>query len=49
VKPYGIKELARTGVIAMARGVQPHRESTPASGKRIRTLNAPATAALPPS
>ena len=23
MKPYGIKELARTGVIAMARGMQP--------------------------
>jgi acetolactate synthase-1/3 small subunit len=49
VKPYGIKELARTGVIAMARGVQPHKETATAGGKRIRTLNAPATAALPPS
>ena len=50
MRPYGIKELARTGVIAMARGTQSHKEhATPTSGKRTRSLNAPATAALPPS
>ena len=50
IKPYGLKELARTGVIAMARGVQPTKETTaPGSSKRTRSLNAPATAALPPS
>src|SRR5436190_4404769 len=45
IKPYGLKELARTGVIAMARGVQPTKETaTPGSAKRTRSLNAPATA-----
>jgi acetolactate synthase I/III small subunit len=49
--PYGIKELARTGVIAMARGMQPDRDApdSPAGGKRTRSLNAPAGVALPPS
>lgn len=50
MKPYGIKELARTGVIAMARGMQPTRgASTSASKRRTRSLDAPSTAALPPS
>jgi len=54
LKPYGIKELARTGVIAMARGTQQAKEesaekSAPAGGKRKRSLDAPAAAALPPS
>lgn len=54
LKPYGIRELARTGVIAMARGTQQAREEgekpAPATGgKRKRSLNAPAAAALPPS
>lgn len=52
VRPYGITELARTGVIAMARGMQP-AEPKPAGaaagGKRKRSLDAPAAAALPPS
>jgi acetolactate synthase-1/3 small subunit len=55
LKPYGIKELARTGVIAMARGTQQAKEdaaeksgSAP-GGKRKRSLDAPAQAALPPS
>jgi acetolactate synthase I/III small subunit len=51
MKPYGIRELARTGVIAMARGMQPSKDdatATPA-GKRVRSLDAPAAAALPPS
>src|SRR5206468_191469 len=53
LKPYGIKELARTGVIAMARGTQQAKEDaaekTPAApgGKRKRSLDAPAAAALP--
>jgi acetolactate synthase-1/3 small subunit len=50
MRPYGIKELARTGIIAMARGVQPTK-AIPAAGsaKRARTMNAPAAASLPPS
>ena len=53
---YGIKELARTGVIAMARGTATARDAvatggqTPATGgKRVRSINAPAQASLPPS
>jgi acetolactate synthase-1/3 small subunit len=51
VKPYGITELARTGVIAMARGMQLGREShvADASKTRKRSLDAPSAAALPPS
>jgi acetolactate synthase-1/3 small subunit len=51
MKPYGISELARTGVIAMSRGMQIGREHlTPDAGKaRTRSLDAPAAAALPPS
>jgi acetolactate synthase-1/3 small subunit len=51
MKPYGIKELARTGVIAMARGMQSTKDTGAAAstGKRTRSLNAPAAAALPPS
>ena len=54
MKPYGIKELARTGVIAMARGTQQARDEAAAAsgadgGKRKRSLDAPPTAALPPS
>ena len=57
MKDYGIKELARTGVIAMARGAQTARDAvasggaTTAStgGKRVRSINAPAQQALPPS
>jgi acetolactate synthase-1/3 small subunit len=54
MKPYGIKELARTGVIAMARGTQQARDEAAAAsgaegGKRKRSLDAPAQAALPPS
>ena len=50
LRPYGITELARTGVIAMARGVQPARDG--GDGKpsaRVRSMNAPAAEALPPS
>ena len=51
MKPYGITELARTGVIAMARGMQVGRENAVPAGPKVRTrsLNAPTTAALPPS
>jgi acetolactate synthase I/III small subunit len=51
MKPYGIRELARTGVIAMAREVQAAGKSAApaAGGKRKRSLDAPASAALPPS
>ena len=52
LKPYGIEELARTGVIAMTRGTQNIKDkASPASqgGKRKRSLNAPPAAALPPS
>lgn len=52
MREHGIKELARTGVIAMARGSQPGRDPTTAAaagGKRTRSINAPAAAALPPS
>ena len=54
LKPYGIKELARTGVIAVPRGTQQAREEAaekPATpgGKRKRSIDAPAQAALPPS
>ena len=51
MKPYTIKELARTGVIAMARGTQAAKDeaATPTSSKRTRSLDAPAAAALPPS
>ncbi len=52
LRPYGIRELARTGIIAMARGMQnthDGRQSVPSSGKRTRSLDAPAAAALPPS
>jgi acetolactate synthase-1/3 small subunit len=52
VKPYGIEELARTGVIAMARGMQNAKDKNAlpeAPKQRKRSLNAPAQAALPPS
>jgi hypothetical protein len=50
MKPYTIKELARTGVIAMARGTQVAKdEATSTTAKRTRSLDAPAAAALPPS
>src|SRR5436309_4063380 len=42
MKPYGITELARTGIIAMARGMQIHRSATGETGKRrTRSLDAP--------
>jgi acetolactate synthase-1/3 small subunit len=50
MKPYGIRELARTGVIAMARGMQPLKEAEKSAGsKRKRSIDAPSAAALPPS
>jgi acetolactate synthase-1/3 small subunit len=50
MRPYGIEELARTGVIAMARGAQPARQNlAPAKKIRERKLDAPASVALPPS
>ena len=50
IKPYGLEELARTGVIAMARGVQTNKDkSSTAPRKRARSINAAAGAALPPS
>jgi acetolactate synthase-1/3 small subunit len=53
VRPYGIRELARTGVIAMMRGMQPgksaEKPAPPAGAKRKRSIDAPSAAALPPS
>jgi acetolactate synthase-1/3 small subunit len=51
MKPYGITELARTGVIAMARGMQIGRENNVPDATKIRkrSLDAPTAAALPPS
>jgi len=49
--PYGIKELARTGVIAMSRGSQLAKEevATEKPKQRKRALGAAPGAALPPS
>ncbi|MCC6240713.1 MAG: acetolactate synthase small subunit [Phycisphaerales bacterium] len=51
MRPYGILEMARTGVIAMARGMQltTHEETSNDSAKRVRSLDAPPAQALPPS
>jgi len=51
LKPYGIEELARTGVIAMPRGMQIAKDKggAGASKPRTRSISAPAAAALPPS
>lgn len=50
LKPYGITELARTGVIAQPRGVQAAGgPAVAASVKRTRSIDAPAQLALPPS
>jgi acetolactate synthase-1/3 small subunit len=52
MKPYGIEQVARTGVIAMPRGTQVAKDKTEVDSgpkKRVRTLDAPAAAALPPS
>jgi len=53
-RPYGIKQLSRTGVIAMPRATQP-AEADSSSPRRVRKRkpaadnNAPAAAVLPPS
>jgi acetolactate synthase-1/3 small subunit len=50
LRPYTITELARTGVIAMGRGTQRNKdEGAKTSGRRKRSINAPAAASLPPS
>jgi acetolactate synthase-1/3 small subunit len=51
MRPFGIKELARTGVIAMARGSQSDKPAAAVApgGKRVRSIDAPPAAALPPS
>jgi acetolactate synthase I/III small subunit len=51
LKPYGIEELARTGVIAMARGTQMAKDKQAGTpGKpRTRSLDAGPGQALPPS
>ena len=52
MKPYGIESLARTGVIAMPRGAQVAKDKTAGDrgpSKRVRSLEAPAGVALPPS
>jgi acetolactate synthase I/III small subunit len=53
LKPYGIAQLSRTGIIAAQRGMQLEKEAgknvPPESKPRTRTLDAPAQAALPPS
>jgi acetolactate synthase-1/3 small subunit len=50
-KTYGIRELARTGAIAMPRGLQLAKDASKAASavKRTRSLDAPAAVALPPS
>jgi acetolactate synthase-1/3 small subunit len=52
--PYGIRELARTGVIAMSRGTQTAKEEAAGTAaekpkQRKRSLGAASGAALPPS
>ena len=52
MKPYGIESLARTGVIAMPRGAQVSKDKAAGDRgpvKRVRSLEAPAGVALPPS
>jgi acetolactate synthase-1/3 small subunit len=51
MNPYGIDSLARTGVIAMPRGTQVAKDRGTDTGnkRRVRSLDAPAAAALPPS
>jgi acetolactate synthase-1/3 small subunit len=52
LSPYGIRELARTGVIAMSRGTQMAKEAKEDAEKprqRKRSLTAGPGAALPPS
>ena len=50
MRPYGIRELARTGVIAVSRGMQAEPKATgPSTKARKRSLDAAPTQALPPS
>lgn len=52
LRPYGIKEMARTGVIAMARGMQPAKDDAPKAEpgkKRVRSMTGSSGASLPPS
>ncbi len=52
LRPYGIKEMARTGVIAMTRGNQNSRDEAEAKAtttKRTRSKTAPTGPSLPPS
>lgn len=53
LKPYGIREMARTGVIAMPRGAQSAKEEADAKSTgpkaRKRSLSAASGEALPPS
>lgn len=48
-RPYGIKELARTGVIAMSRGMQLGKDKHVVKARRTRSLDAAPAPALPPS
>ena len=52
-RPYGIKQLSRTGVIAMPRATQPEETTPTALPRQARTRKAkadgPAPVALPPS
>lgn len=50
VRPYGVKEMARSGVIAMSRGSQGTREESDDAPKvRKRSLTGASGPALPPS
>jgi acetolactate synthase-1/3 small subunit len=50
LRPYGVEEVARTGVIAMSRGMQVGKEKHEMPARpRTRSLNAPAAPSLPPS
>ena len=52
LRPYGIRELARTGAIAMSRGTQNAKDDAdvaPGPRARKRSLDAPHAQALPPS
>ena len=52
MRPFEIRELAQTGVIAMTRGMQSEKyKAAQEAGpkKRTRSIDAPAAASLPPS
>jgi acetolactate synthase-1/3 small subunit len=51
VATYGIQEMARTGVIALGRGLQNQRVAAPiqATPRRVRSLDGGGGEALPPS